>query len=377
MGSYILRRLALIVPTLWAIITINFFIIQIAPGGPVDQAIAEMRGMGGNMSLERITGDQTAESGTGPGGGTDGSETGGINAGVESAYRGARGLSPETVAEIEKRFGFDKPLHVRYLQTLRNYLVFDFGDSLFKGGSVVGLIVQRMPVSISLGVWTTLLVYLVSIPLGIRKAVKDGTRFDRWSSVAIVFGNAVPSFLFAVLLIILFAGGNYLKIFPLRGIVSSNWSELTFGMKILDYLWHMVLPLTAMLIGGFATLTLLTKNSFVDELGKQYVMTARAKGLKEKRILIGHVFRNAMLLIIAGFPSAFIGMLFGSSLLIEIVFSLNGLGLLGFEAVGQRDYPVIFGTLYMSTLLGLVLSLVSDIMYTVVDPRIDFEKRSL
>lgn len=377
MGSYILRRLLLIIPTLWAIITVNFFIVQVAPGGPVDQALAEARGIQSNMTMERISGSGQMEAGSGQGeadqSGTS-SQSGNSN---DSGYRGARGLAPETIAEIEKRFGFDKPLHVRYFNMLKSYLMFDFGDSLFKGRSVIGLVVERMPVSISLGIWTTLAVYLISIPLGIRKAVRDGSRFDRWTSAVVVFGNAVPSFLFAILLIVLFAGGSYLKIFPLRGLVSTNWKNLGFGMKILDYFWHLVLPLSAMLIGGFASLTLLTKNSFLDEIGKQYVMTARSKGLAEKKILLGHVFRNAMLLIIAGFPGAFIGMLFTSSVIIETIFSLNGLGLLGFEAVMQRDYPVMFGTLYISTLLGLVLGLISDLMYTIVDPRIDFEKRSV
>ncbi|OQX28571.1 MAG: microcin ABC transporter permease [Spirochaeta sp. LUC14_002_19_P3] len=367
MISYILRRLLLIVPTLWVIITVNFFIVQSAPGGPVEQAIAEAEGLNTNMAMERITGTAAGESGT------DEQKPGKSG----TAYRAARGLSPETIAEIEKRFGFDKPIHVRYLEMLKNYLIFNFGDSLFKGRSVMGLIIDRLPVSISLGIWTTLLVYLVSIPLGIAKAVKNGSPFDRWSSAVVVFGNAVPSFLFAVLLIIMFAGGSYLKIFPLRGLVSTNWSELSLGMKIVDYFWHLVLPLTAMLVGGFASLTLLTRNSFLDETGKQYVLTARAKGLSSRRVLIGHVFRNAMLIIIAGFPSALISMLFTSSLIIETLFSLNGLGLLGFEAVMQRDYPVIFGTLYIFSLLGLLVNLISDLMYTIIDPRIDFEGRSL
>ncbi len=375
MGSYILRRLLLIIPTLLAIITVNFFIVQVAPGGPVDQAIAQARGIESNMAMERISGTGQMEAGqtVGDASGTDMNAGGGS----DSPYRGARGLNPETIAEIEKQYGFDKPIHVRYFNMLKSYLRFDFGDSLFKGRSVIGLVVERMPVSISLGLWTTLLVYLISIPLGIRKAVRDGSKFDRWTSAVVVFGNAVPSFLFAILLIVLFAGGSFLKIFPLRGLISTNWKDLSFGMKILDYFWHLVLPLTAMLIGGFASLTLLTKNSFMDEIGKQYVMTARAKGLTENKILFGHVFRNAMLIIIAGFPGAFIGMLFTSSVIIETIFSLNGLGLLGFEAVMQRDYPVMFGTLFIFTLLGLVLGLVSDLMYTVIDPRIDFEKRAV
>jgi microcin C transport system permease protein len=279
------------------------------------------------------------------------------------------------IAEIEKRFGFDKPLHVRYFDMLKRYVVFDFGDSLFRGRSVVGLIVERLPVSLSLGVWSTLIIYLVSIPLGVRKAVRHGSRFDVWSSTVVILGNAIPGFLFAIVLVIFFAGGRYLQWFPLRSLVSNNWDSLGFFAKIGDYLWHMVLPVTAMVIGGFATLTMLTKNSFLDEIGKQYVMTARAKGLTERRILRGHVFRNAMLLIIAGFPAAFIGMFFTGSLLIETIFSLEGLGLLGVQAVMQRDYPVIFGNLYMFTLLGLVLGLISDLTYTVVDPRIDFASR--
>ena len=370
MAAYIVRRLLLIIPTLWAIITLNFIIVQVAPGGPVDQAIANMQGIGSNRILERVSGEgreevrQEGGAGLGPGAGEE-----------RSLYRGARGLDPEVIAEIERRFGFDKPLHVRYFEMLRRYIVFDFGDSLFRGRSVVGLIVERLPVSLSLGVWSTLIIYLVSIPLGVRKAVRHGSRFDVSSSTVVILGNAIPGFLFAIVLVIFFAGGRYLQWFPLRGLVSSNWDSLGFLGKIGDYLWHMVLPVTAMVIGGFATLTMLTKNSFLDEIGKQYVMTARAKGLTERRILRGHVFRNAMLLIIAGFPAAFIGMFFTGSLLIETIFSLEGLGLLGVQAVMQRDYPVMFGNLYMFTLLGLVLGLVSDLTYTIVDPRIDFGSR--
>ncbi len=379
MGSYILRRLFLIIPTLWAIITINFFIVQIAPGGPVDQMVARMSGIESNMTMERISGqgqtetgpaDESLERGLGSGGSGEGRET-------ASGYRGARGLDPEVIAEIEKRFGFDKPIHVRYFRMLKSYLVFDFGESLFKGRSVLGLIKDRLPVSVSLGLWSTVIIYLVSIPLGIRKAVRHGSRFDLWSSTAVVVGNAIPTFLFAILLIILFAGGSFLNIFPLRGLVSDNFAELTLPGKVLDYLHHLVLPVFAMVIGGFATLTMLTKNSFLEEVNKQYVMTARAKGCTERRILRKHVFRNAMLLIIAGFPSAFISMFFTGSLLIEIIFSLEGLGLLGFEATMQRDYPVMFGTLYIFTLLGLVLNLISDLTYTLVDPRIDFESRQI
>ena len=290
-------------------------------------------------------------------------------------YRGARGLDPQVLEEITKRFGFDKPLHVRYLEMLRSYLHFDFGDSFFRGRSVVELIVERLPISVSLGLWSTLIIYFVSIPLGIRKAVLHGSKFDVWTSSAVVVGSAIPTFLFAIALIILFAGGSYLKIFPLRGLVSEDFESLSLLGKIADYAWHMTLPVISMVIGGFATLTMLTKNSFLDEIHKQYVMTARAKGLTERSILIKHIFRNAMLLVIAGFPAAFISLFFTGSVLIEVIFSLNGLGLLGFQATMQRDYPVMFGTLYMFTLLGLILGLVSDLMYTVVDPRIDFESR--
>lgn len=366
MLAYIGRRLLWIIPTLWAIITINFFIVQIAPGGPVDQAIAQMRGIDTDKITERISGEgrrDVAESAPS------------ADAQDRTMYRGGRGLDPEVVSAIVERYGFDKPIHVRYLEMLRRYIVFDFGESLFRGRSVVGLIADRMPVSLSLGLWSTLIIYLVSIPLGIKKAISNGSRFDLWTSTAIVLGNAIPVFLFAVLLVILFAGGSFLKIFPLRGLTSPDFATLSPGGKILDYFSHLVLPITAMVIGGFATLTMLTKNSFQDEINKQYVMTARAKGLTEKAVLYRHVFRNAMLLIIAGFPAAFIGMFFTGSLFIEVVFSLEGLGLLGFEATMQRDYPVMFGTLYMFTLLGLVLGLVSDLMYTVVDPRIDFEVR--
>jgi microcin C transport system permease protein len=361
MAAYIIRRLLLIIPTLWAIITINFFIVQIAPGGPVDQAIADMQGLGQNSALTRISG----------GGGSISGER--LPQSDTPAYRGARGLDPEVIAEIEKRYGFDQPLGVRYLAMLKNYATFNFGDSLFRGRTVLGLIVERLPVSISLGAWSTLIIYLVSIPLGIKKALRNGSPFDLWTSTAVILGNAIPSFLFAVLLVVLFSGGSFLKIFPLRGLVSVHFADLSLPAKVLDYLWHLALPVLAITIGGFATLTMLTKNSFLDEIHKQYVMTARAKGLTEKRILFAHVFRNAMLIVIAGFPAAFISMFFTGSVLIEVIFSLEGMGLLGFESTMQRDYPVIFATLYLFTLLGLFLSLVSDVMYTLIDPRITFE----
>ncbi|TXR54682.1 microcin C ABC transporter permease YejB [Reinekea thalattae] len=361
MGAYIVRRLLLMVPTLWAIITINFFIVQLAPGGPVDQALATAQGIEGSM-LDRVTNDNQFEV----------AET---NTDRQSDYRGAQGLDPEIIAEIEKRYGFDKPIYVRYFKMLGDYLRFDFGDSLFKSGSVIGLIIERMPVSISLGLWSTLIIYFVSIPLGIKKAIRHNSQFDISSTSILILLSAIPGFLFAVLLVILFAGGNYFDWFPIRGLVSQNWQELSWFGKIIDYFWHMTLPIIATVVGGFTVLTMLTKNSFLDEIAKQYVITARAKGNTENRILYKHVFRNAMLIIIAGFPATFISLFFTGSVLIEVIFSLEGLGLLGFEAMGQRDYPIMFGTLYMFTLLGLLLGLLGDLMYTVVDPRIDFEAR--
>lgn len=364
MGTYLLRRLLLVIPTLWAIITINFFIVQIAPGGPVDQAIA-------NIEMGHGSG-YIASGGLDAGIARSGS-TGAPN--IENTYRGVRGLDPEVIEEITKRYGFDKPIHERYFKLLWDYVRFDFGDSLFRGASVIHLVEESMPVSITLGLWSTLIIYLVSIPLGIKKAVKNGTSFDTWSSTLIIIGYAIPAFLFAILLIVVFAGGSYLDWFPLRGLVSSNFDTLPWYNKITDYLWHIALPVLATVIGGFATLTMLTKNSFMDEVRKQYVVTARAKGLDEKSILYRHVFRNAMLLVIAGFPATFISMFFTGSLLIEVMFSLNGLGLLGYDATLQRDYPVMFGTLYIFTLIGLLLNIISDITYTLVDPRIDFEGR--
>lgn len=364
MTSYIIRRLLLMIPTLWAIITINFFIVQVAPGGPVDQMLAEAQGIDAQV-LDRVTNANQNEV----------AETSSENQEADSSYRGARGLDPEVIAAIEERFGFDQPMHVRYFTMLGNYLAFNFGDSLFKSGSVIELIVERMPVSISLGLWSTIIIYMVSIPLGIRKAMQHSTRFDVWTTTILIALNAIPGFLFAVLLIILFAGGNYFDWFPVRGLVSVGWEELSWWQKILDYFWHMTLPIIATVIGGFTVLSMLTKNSFLDEISKQYVITARAKGNTEKRVLYRHVFRNAMLIIIAGFPATFISMFFTGSVLIEVIFSLEGLGLLGFEATTQRDYPVMFATLYIFTLLGLLVGLLSDLMYTVVDPRIDFESR--
>jgi microcin C transport system permease protein len=360
MAAYILRRLLLIIPTLWVIITINFLIIQTAPGGPVEQAMAQTMGLEGE-ALDRITSANRAEVK--------------IEGEATSDYRGAKGLDPEVIAEIEKRYGFDKPLGERYWNMLVDYLTFDFGDSFFKSGSVMELVVDAMPVSISLGLWSTLIIYLISIPLGISKALHNGHLFDRWTSTVISLAYAIPGFLFAILLVILFAGGTYLDWFPLRGLVSDNWDELSWPNRIVDYFWHIALPVIANVISGFATLTLLTKNSFLDEIGKQYVMTARAKGLTDREVLYGHVFRNAMLIIISGFPAAFISIFFTGALLIEVIFSLNGLGLLGYEAINQRDYPVVFSTLYVFTLLGLLMALITDLTYTWVDPRIDFEKR--
>lgn len=363
MGTYILRRLLLMIPTLLGIMLINFIIVQVAPGGPVERVIAQIKHQDVEATA-RIAGGTDKEVGRPQAVGTG-----------TSQYAGAAGLDPEIIAAIEKRFGFDKPMHERFWQMLKNYASFDFGKSFYQDKTVVQLILERMPVSISLGLWTTLLVYLISIPLGIRKAVRDGSKFDVWTSTAITIGYAIPGFMFAVILLVLFAGGAFWQIFPLRGLVSDNWSELSLIGKALDYFWHMALPILALVIGGFASLTMLTKNSFLDEMNKQYVLTAKAKGATEKRIMYGHVFRNAMLIIIAGFPAAFISILFTGSVLIEIIFSLDGLGLLGFEAVINRDYPVMFGTLYMFTLLGLVLNLIGDLMYVAVDPRIDFERR--
>jgi len=366
MISYLLRRLLLIIPTLFGIMVINFLIIQAAPGGPVEQMLAKIRGNNVEATA-RLTG--------GGGESSHSIEQFGESHGYESKYRGAQGLDPEFIAKLEKMFGFDKPPIERFFMMMKNYVTFNFGESYFKDRSVIGLIFEKLPVSISIGLWTTLFVYLISIPLGIRKAVLDGTSFDIWSSTVIIIGYAIPSFLFAILLIVLLAGGSFWSIFPLRGLVSDNWHELPLGWKILDYFWHMTLPITALVISGFASLTFLTKNSFLEEINKQYVLTARAKGLTENRVLFGHVFRNAMLIVIAGMPSALLHIFFAGSLLIEVIFSLDGLGLLGFESAINRDYPVVFGALYIFTLIGLILHIIGDLTYTFVDPRIDFERR--
>lgn len=358
MGAYILRRLLLIVPTLIGIMIINFALIQFVPGGPIEQIIARLEGHGDVFQNIAGGGD------------------GGMQAmGGDERYLGARGLPPDFIEELERQFGFDRPPLERFLTMMWGYIRFDFGESYFRSISVVDLVVEKLPVSITLGLWSTLIAYLISIPLGIRKAVRDGSSFDTWTSGAIIVGYAIPSFLFAILLLVLFAGGSYWKIFPLRGLTSDNWEYLSLWGKILDYFWHITLPVLASTISAFATLTLLTKNSFLDEIKKQYVITARAKGQSERGVLYGHVFRNAMLIVIAGFPGMFIAIFFGSSLLIETIFSLDGLGRLAFEAAVARDYPVMFGTLYVFALMGLLIGLVSDLTYVWIDPRIDFETR--
>ncbi|MEJ6121151.1 microcin C ABC transporter permease YejB [Vibrio sp. 2-Bac 85] len=357
MHQYILKRLLLIIPTLIGIMTLNFFIVQVAPGGPVEQAIAKYQG---------IDSDATSR------------VTSGINSEIkqgssDSKYRGAQGVDPEYIEALEKLYGFDKPLHERYFSMLWRYINFDFGDSFYRDKSVIDLIYEKMPVSISLGLWTTLLAYLISIPLGIKKATAHGSRFDVWTSTIVTVGYAIPAFIFAIMLVVLFAGGSYYSWFPLRGLTSDNFEQLSWFGQIKDYFWHLTLPIFASVLASFATLTMLTKNSFLDEINKQYVITARAKGCSKNRVLYGHIFRNAMLLVLAGLPAALIGIFFTGSMLIEVIFSLDGLGLLSFEAVISRDYPVIFGSLYIFTLVGLVLKLVSDVTYTLIDPRITFE----
>ncbi|MGP3697806.1 microcin C ABC transporter permease YejB [Rhodobacter sp. NSM] len=361
MGAYILRRILLIVPTLFGIMVINFVLTQFVPGGPIEQVLARLEGQGD--VFQTVAGGGDAGTSTAP------------TTQADERYVGSRGLPPEFIAQLERQFGFDKPPLERFLDMMWNYLRFDFGESYFRSISVVDLVLEKMPVSITLGLWSTLIAYLVSIPLGIRKAVKDGSSFDTWTSGAIIVAYAIPGFLFAILLLVLFAGGSYWQWFPLRGLTSDNWESLSLGGKVVDYFWHITLPVLASTISAFATLTLLTKNSFLDEIRKQYVMTARAKGLAERRVLYGHVFRNAMLIVIASFPSVFVSVFFGGSLIIETIFSLDGLGRLGFEAAVARDYPVIFGTLFVFGLLGLVMGILSDLMYVWIDPRIDFGTR--
>lgn len=357
MKNYILKRLLLIPLTLLGILSINFVIIQFAPGGPVEYMLAKYQG---------IDMDATAQI----------SNTSQMNLEKNSSnYQGSQGVNEDIVKELEKQFGFDKPVHIRYFKMITDYLKFDFGKSYYKDKKVIDLIVERMPVSISLGLWATLIIYMVAIPLGIKKAVSDGSKMDIWSSFVVILGSAIPVFLLAVFLIVFFAGGTYLQWFPLRGLTSDNFENLSVLGKVKDYFWHITLPVITMFVGGFASLTMLTKNSFIDEINKQYVLTARSKGLSENQVLYGHIFRNAMLIVIAGFPSLLIKMLFTGSLLVEIVFSLHGMGLLGYEAIMTRDYPVIFGTLYIFALLGLILKLISDLIYCVIDPRISFDKR--
>lgn len=365
MAKYFLRRLALVPLTLLGIMTVNFLFIQLAPGGPVEHMIAKIQG--NSDATARIAGSGSAE-----GVGMTGMRQGDAAA---SKYRGAQGLDPALIAELEKQFGFDKPVLVRFFTMMKNFVLFDFGKSFYKDTGVIALIVEKLPVSMSLGIWTTLIIYLVSIPLGIRKAVQDGSGFDAGTSWIIIIGYAIPAFLFAMLLVVVFCGGKYLDWFPLRGLFSENWHDLSIWGKIKDYFWHLAMPVTAMVAGGFAGLTMLTKNSFMDEISKQYVLTARAKGLDEHRVLYGHVFRNAMLIVMAGFPAVLISMLFTGSVLIEVIFSLDGIGLLGFESVMTRDYPVVFATLYIFGLIGLFLNLLSDMTYHLIDPRIDFGGR--
>ena len=380
MGAYILRRILLMVPTMLGIMAISFAVIQFAPGGPIEQVIAQLSGQAGSAT-DRVSG-----------GGSDMARDNSFdNAGESSGkYRGAQGLDPEFIAKLEKQFGFDKPPLERFGNMIWNYARFDFGESYFRKVTVIDLIIEKMPVSISLGLWITFLSYGISIPLGIRKAVSDGSAFDVWTSGVVIVAYAIPGFLFAVLLVILFAGGSYWDWFPLRGLLSEGLTAASckpwgpdfdagycLGVVAPDYFWHLALPLTALVLSSFATTTLLTKNSFLDEIRKQYVQTARAKGLSERRVLYGHVFRNAMLIVIAGFPGAFISAFFTGSLLIETIFSLDGLGLLGYRSVIERDYPVVFATLYIFSLMGLLVGLLSDLVYTWIDPRIDFESRQV
>ncbi|HRK25318.1 MAG TPA: microcin C ABC transporter permease YejB [Beijerinckiaceae bacterium] len=366
MLAYILRRLLLMIPTLLGILLVAFVIVQFAPGGPVERVLAQLQGA-----------DTSASSRVGGGTGDLGGQAALQSAQASSTYRGAQGLDPAFIKELEKQFGFDKPAHERFFKMLWDYMRFDFGKSYFRDATVLELIKEKLPVSMSLGLWMLLISYGISIPLGIRKAVKDGTPFDVWTSALIVTGYAMPGFLVAVFLIVLFAGGSFFNLFPLRGLTSENWESLSLAGKVLDYLWHITLPIVAMALSAFATLTFLTKNSFLDEIRKQYVLTARMKGLGERSVLYGHVFRNAMLIVISGFPSAFIHAFFSGSILIETIFSLDGLGLLSFESILNRDYPVVFANLYIFALVGLLINLITDLTYTLVDPRIDFEAREV
>src|SRR6202051_198736 len=368
MTAYIIRRILFMIPTVFGIMLVSFVVVQFAPGGPVERIIAQLSGTD-TGATSRISGNPSGD--FGPRGGASGAGE------ITTKYRGAQGLDPEFIKSLEKQFGFDKPAYERFFLMMWNYLRFDFGKSYFRDVTVVQLIKEKLPVSISLGIWLTLLTYLISIPLGIRKAIRDGSQFDTWTSGVIIIGYAIPGFLFAILLIILFAGGSFFQIFPLRGLVSEGWSQFPLWQKILDYFWHLALPIISMGLAAFATMTLLTKNSFLEELRKQYVLTARAKGCSERQVLYGHIFRNAMLLVIAGFPAAFVSAFFAGALLIETIFSLDGLGLLSFESVLNRDYPVVFANLYIFALVGLVVNLISDLTYTWIDPRIDFETREV
>jgi len=360
MPLYLTKRILLIFPTLFLIMLINFLIIQTAPGGPVEQFLAKLNNAH-HAGSETANIDVTSHNFS-------------TTTVSDGKYRGTEGVDPEIIKKIEKLYGFDLPLWQRFFIMIKKFLFFDFGDSFYQDKKVVDLVLEKLPVSISLGLWTTLLVYLISIPLGIKKAVSNGSKFDFWSSVAVSVGHAIPSFLFAILLIVLFAGGNFWNIFPLRGLVSEGFASMNWWQKILDYFWHLTLPIIAMVIGGFASLTFFCKNSFLEEINKQYVLTAYAKGLSEKQVLYNHVFRNAMMIVIAGIPAAFIGILFTGSMLIEIIFSLNGIGLMGYEAALSRDYPVMFGTLYCFTLIGLIVNIISDVTYKLVDPRINFSR---
>jgi microcin C transport system permease protein len=371
MATYVLRRILFIIPTLFGIMLISFLVVQFAPGGPVERVIAQLSGSD-TGATSRISGSQSGDftaRGQAPG-------ASGLDA-VSSKYRGAQGLDPEFIKRLEQQFGFDKPAYQRFFLMLWNYARFDFGKSYFRDVSVLQLIKEKLPVSISLGIWMTLLTYLISIPLGIRKAVRDGSRFDTWTSGVVIVGYAIPGFLFAILLIVLFAGGSFFNWFPLRGLTSDDWSQLPLWHKVTDYFWHLTLPILAMMLSSFAAMTFLTKNSFLDEIRKQYVLTARAKGCGENRVLYGHVFRNAMLIVIAGFPASFVHAFFAGALLIETIFSLDGLGLLSFESLLNRDYPVVFANLYIFAMVGLLVNLISDLTYTWVDPRIDFETREV